>query len=111
MMVAMFWDSEGLILTHCFPKSTTVTGETYEDMNEVFPALREKRLKDASAVLFHLDDVPPNRAARVQQFFEDNNFEVVPRAPYPPDLAPSDFWLFPKLMETLRGSWKKVLNI
>ena len=31
MMVAMFWDSEGVMLTHCVPKSTTVTGETYED--------------------------------------------------------------------------------
>ena len=28
MMVDMFWDSEGVILTHCVPKSTTVMGET-----------------------------------------------------------------------------------
>jgi len=28
MMVAMFWDSEGMILTHCIPKSTTMMGET-----------------------------------------------------------------------------------
>jgi len=37
MMVAMFWGSKGVILTHCIPKSTTVTGETYEDVltNEV----------------------------------------------------------------------------
>jgi hypothetical protein len=32
MMVAMFWDSEGVILTHCVSKSTTVTGATYEDV-------------------------------------------------------------------------------
>ena len=32
IMVAMFWDSEGVILTRCIPKSTTVTGETYEDV-------------------------------------------------------------------------------
>ena len=37
MMVAMFWDSEGVIITLCVLKSTTVTGETYEDVltNEV----------------------------------------------------------------------------
>jgi histone-lysine N-methyltransferase SETMAR len=29
-------------------------------------------------------------------------FTVVPHPPYSPDLAPSDFWLFPKL-ETLKG--------
>jgi hypothetical protein len=27
---------------------------------------------------------------------------VVPHPPYSPDLAPSDFWLFPKLKETLK---------
>ena len=27
----------------------------------------------------------------------------VPHPPYSPDLAPCDFWLFPKLKENLRG--------
>ena len=63
----------------------------------------KKRPKKAAAVLFHHDNVPPHRAARVHQFFDDNNFEVVPHVPYSPDLAPSDFWLFPTLKDTLRG--------
>jgi hypothetical protein len=50
--------------------------------------------KKAAAVLFNHDNVP-HRAARVHQFFD--NFEVVPHAPYSPDLAPSD------LKDTLRG--------
>jgi len=54
-------------------------------------------------VLFHHENAPPHRAARVHQFFHDNNFEVVPHAPYSPELAPSDFWLFPTLKYTLRG--------
>ena len=28
---------------------------------------------------------------------------TVPRPPYSPELAPCDFWLFPKLKEKLRG--------
>jgi len=28
MMVAMFWDSEGMLLTHCIPKSTAMMDET-----------------------------------------------------------------------------------
>ena len=36
MMVAMFWDVEGVILTHCVPKSTTVTGQTCEDVLRSF---------------------------------------------------------------------------
>ena len=39
--------------THCVPKSTTVTGETYEDVlqTKFLPASREKRPKKAAAVL------------------------------------------------------------
>ena len=29
--------------------------------------------------------------------------KTVPHLPYSPDLAPCDFWLFPKLKEKLRG--------
>ena len=32
IMLAMFRDSKGVIFTHCIPKSTTVRGETYEDV-------------------------------------------------------------------------------
>ena len=100
---ATFWDSEGVILTHWFPKGTKVIVEGYEDVlwTKCLPALREKRPKTA-AVLFHQDNVPPIRAACVQQFFDDNNFEVGPHAPYTPDLAPSDFWLLPTLKDTFR---------
>ena len=84
---------------------TTVTGQSYEDVlrTKFLPALREKRPKKAAAVLFHHDNAPPHQAARVHQLFDDNNFEVVPHAPYSLDLAPSDFWLFPTLKDTLRG--------
>jgi hypothetical protein len=30
-------------------------------------------------------------------------FTMVPHPPYTQDLAPSDFWSFPKLKETLKG--------
>jgi len=55
MIVAMFWDSEGVILTHCVSKGTTVRGKTYEVVlrTKFLPALREKRPKNAAAVLFN----------------------------------------------------------
>jgi len=71
--------------------------------NEVSTSIAWKTVQKAAAVLFHHDNAPPNWAACVHQFFEDNNFEVVPHAPYSPDLAPSDFWLFPTLKNTLHG--------
>ena len=81
-----------------------MTGESYEDVlpTKCLPALREKRSKTAD-VFFHQDNVPPLRAAHVHQFFDDNNFDVLPHASYSPDLATSDFWLLPTLKDTLRG--------
>ncbi|PSN47782.1 hypothetical protein C0J52_15225 [Blattella germanica] len=40
----MFWDSDGVILTHCVPRGTTVTGAFYQDVlkNKFLPVLREK---------------------------------------------------------------------
>jgi len=63
MMVAMFWDSEGVILNHCVPKSATVTGQTYEDVlrTKFLPALRETRPKKVAAVFFHHDNAPPSK--------------------------------------------------
>ena len=87
-------------------EDSRLTGETYEDVlrTKFLPALLENWPKKAAAVLFHQDNAPPHRAARVHQFFDDdNNIEVVPHAPYSPDLAPSDFWLFPAMKDTLRG--------
>jgi transposase len=86
-----------------------VTGQIYEDVlrTKFLSALREKRPKKAAAVLFHHDNAPPHRAARVQ-FFDDNNFEVVPHAPHPPDLAPSDFWLFQNTER--HSSWSHIFK-
>ena len=64
IMVAIFWDSDGVILTHCVPRGTTVTGASYQDVlkNKFLPALREKRPEKAAHVFFHQDNAPAHRA-------------------------------------------------
>ena len=38
--------------------------------------------------------------------------KIIPQPPYSPDLAPNDFWLFPKLKEKLRGcSYERIEEI
>ena len=34
---------------------------------------------------------------------EQNGYELIPHPAYSPDLAPSDFFLFPKLKKDIRG--------
>lgn len=45
-------------------------------------------------MLIHQDNAPAHLAALVQRFLLNTNFEVVPHAPYSPDLAPGDVWVF-----------------
>jgi hypothetical protein len=45
----------------------------------------------------HHDNAPSHTAMAVKQFLAKNNIPIVPHLPYSPDLALSDFWLFPPL--------------
>ena len=51
----------------------------------------------------HQDNAPVHNSILVTDYLTKMGIKIVPRPPYGPDLAPSDFWLFPKLKEKLRG--------
>jgi len=40
----------------------------------------------------------------VQQFLAEKSIPVITQPPYSPDLAPSNFWLFPTLKMGLKGT-------
>jgi hypothetical protein len=45
----------------------------------------------------------------MQQFLAKKSIPVINQPPYSPDLAPSDFWLFPALKMGLNGDRKSVV--
>ena len=51
----------------------------------------------------HHDNAPAHNSLLVREFLAKNNTVVLPQAPYSPDMAPSDFFLFPRLKKTLKG--------
>jgi hypothetical protein len=48
--------------------------------------------------------VPAHSSHLVQSFLAKHGIPVVRQASYSPDMAPCDFWLFPKLKRPLKGS-------
>ena len=54
-------------------------------------------------VLLHQDNAPSHTCAVATAAIAQAGFELVKHPPYSPDLAPSDYRLFPKLKEHLRG--------
>jgi transposase len=53
--------------------------------------------------MLHHDNAPPHASLLIREFLAKQETIVVPQPPYSPDLAPTDFFLFPKLKSTLKG--------
>jgi transposase len=53
--------------------------------------------------LLHHDNAPCHATLSVSEFLAKHSIPVVPHPPYSPDLAPCDFFIFPRLKSTLKG--------
>ena len=85
-----FWDQEGIILIDYPPKGQTINAEYYSSL---LVQLKEKRRgKFTKGVLFLHDNAPAHRALATQKKLA---FQCLEHLPYSPDLAPSDYHLFP----------------
>ena len=66
--------------------------------------LKEKRRgKFTKMVLFLHDNAPAHRALTTQKKLAYLGFHCLDLSPYSPDLAPSDYHLFPGLKKQLKG--------
>jgi hypothetical protein len=67
--------------------------------------LKEKRRgKVTKGVLFLHDNAPAHRALATQKKLAYLGFHCLDHPPYSPDLAPSDYHLFPGLKKTIESS-------
>jgi len=65
--------------------------------------LRKRPEKWANSFILHYDNAQCHTSLLVRQFLSNKNITVCPHPPYSPDLAPCDFWLFPKVKMTMKG--------
>ena len=105
IMGSVFWDSQGLIMIEYLEHGATITGNVYADQIKKLrqEIIEKRRGKLAKKVLFHQDNAPAHKSAVAMAAIQDAGFEILDHPPYSPDLAPSDFYLFPRLKEHLRG--------
>jgi histone-lysine N-methyltransferase SETMAR len=102
----VFFDIRGMLHLEFAPKGWTVNAEFYCN---VLHRLREhiegKRpeLWRAGNWMLHDDNVPSHRALVMREFLTHNSIITLAHLPYLPDLAPCDFFLFPKMKLQLKG--------
>ena len=97
-----FFDSTGMIYRHWVPTGQTVINEYYvEVLREFRKRFRRKRpaLFKSGQWHFHQDNVPAHNSILVPDYLTKMGIKTVPHPPYSTDLAPCDFWLFPKLRD------------
>ena len=65
--------------------------------------VREETRRDKSWLLHHAN-APAHKALTIRQLLAEKNITVLEQPPYSPDLAPCDFFLFPKLKGIIKGT-------
>jgi len=94
-----FWNREGVLLVHFLERGSTINSEIYyETLKKLRRAIQNKRRgKLCSKVLFFHDNARPHTANRTRELLDYFGWEVFDHPPYSPDLAPSDYHLFPNM--------------
>ena len=87
------------------PRGQTVDKEYYPEVQRrLREAIRKKRpdLWKNNSWLLHHDNAPAHTSLIVREFMAKNNTVTMPQPPYSPDIAPCDFFLFPKKKSVLQ---------
>ena len=118
LLMIPFFDSTGMIYMHWVPTGQTVNKEYYvEVLREFRKRFHRKRpaLFKSSQWHFHEDNAPVHNCILVTDYLIKMGIKTVPHHPYCPDLAPCDFWLFPKLRgchyETIEEMKEAVMKV
>ena len=61
--------------------------------------------------MLHHDNASPYRISKVTNFLKQEQVKLLPHPPYSPDLAPCDFFLFPKIKKALGKKYNKIENL
>ena len=105
-MLICFFDQEGIVHREFVPPGMTVNAGFYCDvlrrLRENVRRRRPQKWQNQNLIIHH-DNAPAHRSFKVSQFLAKNNMTVIPHPPYSPDLAPCDFFLFPKLKLRMKG--------
>uniref|UniRef100_A0A8C5RFZ3 Transposase n=1 Tax=Laticauda laticaudata TaxID=8630 RepID=A0A8C5RFZ3_LATLA len=104
IMVTVFWDRQGVLIDFLEHGSTINSVGYCEMLQKLRKAIQNKRRgKLSSKILFLHDSARPHTANPTQEVLNAFKWEIFPHSPYSPNLAPSDYCLFPR-MKTWLGT-------
>ena len=107
VMLIVFFNIQGIVHFEFLPQGQTVNQTVYKEILRHFVrSVRDKRwsLWEANAWALHHNNAPAYTALSICQFLAERNIATLEHPPYSPNLAPRDFFLFPKIKSVLKGT-------
>jgi len=97
VLASICWDQDGILLIVYLPNGQTINAEYYSlQLVQLKDTLKEKRRgKFTKGVLFLHHNAPAHRTLATHKKLAYLGFHCLDHPPYSPDLAPSDYHLFP----------------
>ena len=105
VMASIFWDSHCVVMVDYLEEGCTINGAyNAEKLRRLHQEIvKRKEGKLTGGVLLFQDYAPTHTSQVAMTATTKCSFEVLPHPQYSPDLAPSDFCLFPYLKTNLPG--------
>lgn len=105
VLASVFWDADGIILVDYLEHGRTINADYYIALLDRLDAELKKKRKRTQRknILFLHDNAPAHKAYKAMAKLEQLGYELVLHPAYSPDLAPSDYYLFPNLKRFLQG--------
>ncbi|UYV64306.1 hypothetical protein LAZ67_3000240 [Cordylochernes scorpioides] len=105
VLLVAFLGNKGIVHHEYLPAGQTVIKEMYlgilRRLREAIKKKRPEKWTNGDWILHH-DNVRPHTAHLVTSFLAKNGTQILHQPPYSPDIAPNDFFLFPKNKAVLK---------
>ena len=105
MLLSFFFNIRGIVHYEFVPTGQTINRVYYlEVLERLHEKVRQKQPElFTNSWILHHDNAPAHMALSVRVFLATKQITVLEHSAYSPDLAPNDFFLFPKMKEILEG--------
>jgi len=100
----VLFDTQGTVMAEWIPSGQMVNQQYYTEVLTKFREHVRRKWPELwrNRWILHEDNTPAHNALSVKQFL--GNITVLEHPPYSPDLAPYDFYIFPKIKSVLKGT-------
>jgi len=105
VFLVVLLDWKGIVHHEFVPRGQMVNKQLYQEVLACLrDAVRKKKpeLWENQTWILHHDNAPAHASLLIHSFLAKHQTSFMPHPPYSPDLAPADFFLFPKFKNTLK---------